>query len=60
VWINLSSRFILFAAAWTATRRVILQADQQADQQADAQADQEADAKETDGGADTETGAAGS
>jgi inner membrane protein YhjD len=28
VWINLSSRFILFAAAWTATRRVILQADE--------------------------------
>lgn len=28
VWINLSSRFILFAAAWTATRRVVLQADE--------------------------------
>jgi inner membrane protein YhjD len=27
VWINLSSRFILFAGAWTATRRVILEAD---------------------------------
>jgi uncharacterized BrkB/YihY/UPF0761 family membrane protein len=27
VWINLSSRFILFTAAWTATRRVILKAD---------------------------------
>jgi membrane protein len=27
VWINLSSRFILFTAAWTATRRVILAAD---------------------------------
>jgi membrane protein len=29
VWINLSSRFILFTAAWTATRRVILKADEQ-------------------------------
>lgn len=27
VWINLASRFILFTAAWTATRRVILAAD---------------------------------
>ena len=27
VWINLSSRFILFTAAWTATRRVVLKAD---------------------------------
>jgi inner membrane protein YhjD len=27
VWINISSRFILFTAAWTATRRVILKAD---------------------------------
>ena len=27
VWINLASRFILFTAAWTATRRVILSAD---------------------------------
>lgn len=27
VWINLSSRFILFTAAWTATRRVILEVD---------------------------------
>jgi inner membrane protein YhjD len=27
VWVNLVSRFILFAAAWTATRRVILSAD---------------------------------
>ncbi|GLY76767.1 YihY/virulence factor BrkB family protein [Actinoallomurus iriomotensis] len=27
VWINLSSRFILFTAAWTATRRVILAVD---------------------------------
>jgi inner membrane protein YhjD len=27
VWINLSSRFILFAAAWTATRRVVLNVD---------------------------------
>ncbi|HEY0543541.1 MAG TPA: YhjD/YihY/BrkB family envelope integrity protein [Actinoallomurus sp.] len=27
VWINLSSRFILFAAAWTATRRVVLDVD---------------------------------
>ena len=30
VWINLSSRFILFTAAWTATRRVILKADEPA------------------------------
>lgn len=29
VWINISSRFILFTAAWTATRRVILKADDQ-------------------------------
>jgi membrane protein len=29
VWINISSRFILFTAAWTATRRVILKADEQ-------------------------------
>ncbi len=28
VWINISSRFILFTAAWTATRRVILSADE--------------------------------
>jgi inner membrane protein YhjD len=27
VWINISSRFILFTAAWTATRRVILRVD---------------------------------
>jgi inner membrane protein YhjD len=27
VWINLASRFILFTAAWTATRRVVLAAD---------------------------------
>jgi membrane protein len=27
IWINLVSRFILFTAAWTATRRVILSAD---------------------------------
>jgi inner membrane protein YhjD len=27
VWINLSSRFILFAAAWTATRRTVLKVD---------------------------------
>jgi inner membrane protein YhjD len=27
VWINLSSRFILYAAAWTATRRLVLAAD---------------------------------
>jgi inner membrane protein YhjD len=27
VWINIASRFILFTAAWTATRRVILKAD---------------------------------
>jgi inner membrane protein YhjD len=27
VWINLASRFTLFTAAWTATRRVILEAD---------------------------------
>ena len=46
VWINLSSRFILFTAAWTATRRVILKADQKAH------------AKEADGGAATETDAA--
>ncbi len=30
VWINLVSRYILFTAAWTATRRVILDADDQA------------------------------
>lgn len=30
VWINLVSRFILFTAAWTATRRVVLYADEQA------------------------------
>ncbi|MEV4258120.1 YihY/virulence factor BrkB family protein [Spirillospora sp. NPDC049652] len=29
VWINVVSRFVLFAAVWTATRRVILQADDQ-------------------------------
>jgi inner membrane protein YhjD len=29
VWINLASRFILFAAAWTATRRVVLKVDGQ-------------------------------
>ncbi|MGH3375850.1 MAG: YihY/virulence factor BrkB family protein [Actinoallomurus sp.] len=28
VWINISSRFILFTAAWTATRRVILKIDE--------------------------------
>jgi inner membrane protein YhjD len=28
VWINISTRFILFTAAWTATRRVILSADE--------------------------------
>ena len=27
VWINVSSRFILFTAAWTATRRAILKVD---------------------------------
>jgi membrane protein len=27
VWINIASRFILFAAAWTATRRVVLKED---------------------------------
>jgi membrane protein len=27
VWINIASRFILFAAAWTATRRVVLEED---------------------------------
>lgn len=27
IWINIVSRFVLFAAAWTATRRVILRAD---------------------------------
>ncbi|MFG2002552.1 YihY/virulence factor BrkB family protein [Spirillospora sp. NPDC048911] len=30
VWINVVSRFLLFVAAWTATRRVILSADEQA------------------------------
>jgi membrane protein len=30
VWINLASRFILFSAAWTATRQVVLDADDQA------------------------------
>jgi inner membrane protein YhjD len=30
VWINLVSRFTLFAASWTATRRVILRADEEA------------------------------
>ncbi|MFC6885703.1 MULTISPECIES: YihY/virulence factor BrkB family protein [Actinomadura] len=28
VWINLASRFLLFVAAWTATRMVVLEADQ--------------------------------
>lgn len=30
VWINLASRFILFTAAWTATRRVVLEEDSKA------------------------------
>ncbi|WP_131742811.1 YihY/virulence factor BrkB family protein [Actinomadura roseirufa] len=30
VWINIVSRFVLFVAAWTATRRVVLSADAQA------------------------------
>jgi membrane protein len=41
VWINLSSRFILFAAAWTATRRVVLKAD------APQPEDKESEAKES-------------
>ncbi|MFC5180258.1 YihY/virulence factor BrkB family protein [Actinomadura harenae] len=35
VWINIVSRFVLFAAAWTATRRVVLKADDQPDDPAD-------------------------
>ncbi|MCW2901098.1 MAG: Membrane protein [Streptosporangiaceae bacterium] len=34
VWMNLVSRFALFTAAWTATRRVILRADEEAAQAA--------------------------
>ncbi|MDN3357112.1 YihY/virulence factor BrkB family protein [Actinomadura sp. DC4] len=45
VWIYLSSRFILFTAAWTATRRVILQADA-TDAEAEAE-EKDADAAES-------------
>ncbi len=39
VWINLSSRFILFTAAWTATRRVVLKADAPPEKDPDETAD---------------------
>src|SRR5690606_27580782 len=32
VWINIASRFMLFVAAWTATRRVVLTADAAAEE----------------------------
>ncbi|GAA2085792.1 YihY/virulence factor BrkB family protein [Actinomadura alba] len=48
VWMNLVSRFTLFAAAWTATRRVVLSADQaqDADQAEGADPAQDADQAE--------------
>jgi membrane protein len=49
VWINLSSRFILFSAAWTATRRVVLKADapQPEDPEAKESEPKESEAKES-------------
>lgn len=43
VWINLVSRFTLFAAAWTATRRVILHADEEAVEAEETREAEEAD-----------------
>ncbi|WP_222870304.1 YihY/virulence factor BrkB family protein [Actinomadura decatromicini] len=43
VWINLVSRFVLFVAAWTATRRVVLTADAEAAPGADVNALAEAE-----------------
>ncbi|MCP2335476.1 YihY/virulence factor BrkB family protein [Actinomadura rupiterrae] len=39
VWINIVCRFVLFAAAWTATRRVVLRADDQPDDAPDTEHD---------------------
>jgi inner membrane protein YhjD len=39
VWINLVSRFTLFAASWTATRRVILRADEEVEEEEPAKTD---------------------
>lgn len=35
VWINIASRYVLFTAAWTATRRVVLSADEDSPERAD-------------------------
>ncbi|KAB2351684.1 YihY/virulence factor BrkB family protein [Actinomadura rudentiformis] len=34
VWINIVSRFLLFVAAWTATRKIVLSADERAEEDA--------------------------
>jgi membrane protein len=39
IWINIVSRFLMFVAAWTATRRVVLSADAAAGESADVDAD---------------------
>lgn len=46
VWINLASRFILFTAAWTATRRVILKVDAKEDDKSQEKAEAKDGAKE--------------
>jgi membrane protein len=60
VWINLASRFILFAAAWTATRRVILAVDAKPSEEEGKDEDEkddkdkdEKDDKDKDDGGDT-------
>jgi inner membrane protein YhjD len=40
VWINIVSRFMLFTAAWTATRRVILRVDEKAQEEKEAKAEE--------------------
>ncbi|MBO2452093.1 YihY/virulence factor BrkB family protein [Actinomadura barringtoniae] len=45
VWINIVSRFLLFTAAWTATRRVIMRADEKAQEKEQEQQEQDAQAQ---------------
>ncbi|GAA2624567.1 YhjD/YihY/BrkB family envelope integrity protein [Actinomadura fulvescens] len=51
VWINIVSRFVLFVAAWTATRKVVLSADEQAEAKVAEKDDEQAEANAAAGAA---------
>ncbi|GAA1810624.1 YihY/virulence factor BrkB family protein [Actinomadura chokoriensis] len=56
VWINIASRFALFAAAWTATRRVVLTADAENPENCADKAEVEALRHRADADADADAG----